>query len=290
MSFYNYAPEEPWTQELIGSHLDIEVTSGETTWEIIPPDTFGYATVVQKDKNGVSFIGIEGQKTGYHLDSLPLTDDSILEVRGDVTLVLADDLLVDSGSFIQIKPNSRLRVFTEHDITTLGEGIQNLSNMPQNCIIYSTSRQPLEQTISLAPFQMSMAIYAPFSKVRFNGGGSSASFTGAIVCYNFENLSSGIPFFVDQSLTDTFPFGPPYPFSNISVGYLSSESTSEFSISWNSTYAATYQIERAFSLDEPFEEISGEKFQGTGANMIWRDRYVLSSPQSYYRITVKEND
>ena len=276
---------------------DLEPPLNYQAWEIILPDTSEFTSI--PDIADPITLGNQGQKTEYLVNEINLSDRDTLTIDGDVTLVLSGDLNINAQASIIINDDASLKIYSEDHISIGGDGVLNLSVIPARFSVYGTApayqnhdeSYYYDQNIRISGNGLfAGAIYAPNADVRVSCT-SSGGFAGAILC---NSLTVTTPWYsVDESLANTFPFGPPInwkPFDNLATNYRIKDVANEFSIEWDSTYGATYQVERTYSLETDFDEILSAKLFGTGSEIEWTDTQSSDQSKAFYRVTVKQKN
>ena len=269
---------------------------------VLTPDTTGFNTSAGSPVNipylapngylvtyKLYTIGTEGTKSEYDLGDIQLYGKVMYYFVGDVTLVV-DSFSISGQAYVILDQDSKLTIYSNGNVTLAAQGITNKAEDPKCLIIYGTDQTPGEQIINISGnVEYFASVYAPYASVNHSGYGN---FAGAIVCRDYTFSGSGY-YSYDTSLEEVFPFGTPAdwnPTKGLRVSQQLVDTSKKATLTWESEYAATYQIEYAETLAQSFAIISGAILSGTGDTMTWTDDTQTNMPSGYYRISIVTAD
>ncbi|TVR56212.1 MAG: hypothetical protein EA425_00150 [Puniceicoccaceae bacterium] len=146
-------------------------------FSVDPPTTFD---VSYADISGNFTIGSPGTSTTVSAQSISNNNNRTIHIHGDVTMVVTGSINI--GGELRIHPDSSLTLYLHGDLDVRGNGAVNLTNLPQNFIIYGVGPEDLTRTYTLrGNGALQAAIYAPWADVELRGGGNSGTMMGSVV-------------------------------------------------------------------------------------------------------------
>jgi len=161
---------------------------------IVAPTSFG---AIYTNISGDITLGTSGTAKTIKASSITNKNNEVVQFVGDVTLVVTGDVEI-KGDF-QVAPNSSLTMYFDGDLDIGGNGVMNLTNLPENLIMYGTATS---QSVKLhGNGAAHAAIYAPNADLELKGGGSSGTFMGAAVVKTVF-INGNYEFHYDEALAN----------------------------------------------------------------------------------------
>jgi len=175
------------------------------------PSTSGATTL----PNGTATLGTAGSSTPavyYYNGNLNITDSRVYTINGPVQIVINgyyyQNLNSGSGAKIQIANNTsaKLEMFIAGDIAIYGSGIENLTYLPKNCVIFSSTTATAPDMSTATPFHG--VVYVP------NGSFKVVGVQNLFGAFSAKNLtfSAAAPLHYDTSLRTTVFTGADTPY------------------------------------------------------------------------------
>lgn len=161
---------------------------------VVAPTSF---SSIYTNVSGDIAFGVSGTATTIKATSIKNKNNEVVEFLGDVTLVVTGDVEI-KGDF-QVGPNASLTMYFDGDMDIGGNGVMNLTNLPEKLIMYGTGTG---QTVKLSGNGAAhAAIYAPDADLELKGGGVLGVFMGAAVAKTVF-INGNYEFHYDEALAD----------------------------------------------------------------------------------------
>ncbi len=155
-------------------------------------------------------IGIAGATTYYKVPSFSSKNTDLLKVEGEVIIVVTGD--VSTKGEIQVQHNQigskpdptdgSVKLYVGGNADIGGNGVVNMSNIPENFQLYGTAPTGSSQTIKVSGNgAIQSAIYAPNADIELKGSGTNGVFMGAAVGNNIT-MTGNFEFHYDEALAD----------------------------------------------------------------------------------------
>ena len=212
---YGYVAVSPGSNVSIGPNGAVSSYGGSHDDSRIEYDFYADFPVKSAPTAGVTAISnISGATTlsagTYRVDSVSLSGNNrnILNISGDVTLIVTGDVSFKGQSSISVPNGSKLTMYADGDVEIGGNGIINGSGVPSDVFIYGTQdatdngdgTYSAGQTIKIAGNGvLSAAVYAPGADLTLNGGGSRGDVFGSAVGFT-ATVTGGSSFHFDEAL------------------------------------------------------------------------------------------
>ena len=155
-------------------------------------------------------IGVAGGTTYYKVSSFSSQSNDLLKIEGEVIIVVTGD--VSTKGEIQIQNNQiggtpdptdgSVKFYVGGDVDIGGNGVVNMSNVPENFQLFGTASSGSSQTIKVSGNgAIQAAIYAPNADIELKGSGSGGVFMGAAVGDNIT-MTGNFEFHYDEALAN----------------------------------------------------------------------------------------
>ncbi len=147
-------------------------------------------------------IGITGASTPiyYKISDLDIKSTDALNIDGPVVIIVDGD--VGNKGSINITSNGSVELYFGGNLDIGGNGIANMSNIPENLLLVGTNTTEGATTVKIAGNgALTAAVYAPNSHLELKGSGSSGVFQGAAIAYDIK-LTGNFEFHYDEALAD----------------------------------------------------------------------------------------
>jgi hypothetical protein len=157
----------------------------------------GSFTSIYTNVAGSVTLGTAGSPSTIRATTIKNNNGETVQFEGDVTLVVTGDIEI-KGDF-RVGPNASLTMYVDGDVDIGGNGVMNLTGLPEKLILYGTN--PTSQTIKLhGNGAAHAAIFAPNADLELKGGGSSGVFIGAAVVKT-AFINGNFEFHYDEALS-----------------------------------------------------------------------------------------
>ncbi len=155
-------------------------------------------------------IGVAGGTTYYEVNSFSSKSTDLLKIEGEVIIVVTGD--VSTKGEIQVQHNQiggtpdptdgSVKFYVRGDVDIGGNGVVNMSNIPENFQLFGTASAGSSQTIKVSGNgAIQAAIYAPNADIELKGSGSGGVFLGAAVGENIT-MTGNFEFRYDEALAN----------------------------------------------------------------------------------------
>ncbi len=150
-------------------------------------------------------IGTDGMATEYLLSSVNIGGNTTVTVRGDVTLVVANDFKIAGNGRMLLAPGATLKLYVRGSADVTGNGILNGSEAaprpPSNLMIYGTGNKAGQSIKIAGNGALFGVVYAPNYAFEGKGGGNAGTIAGAIVAKSVK-FTGNTNFHFDEDLRD----------------------------------------------------------------------------------------
>ncbi|MGB0258652.1 MAG: DUF7305 domain-containing protein [Coraliomargarita sp.] len=214
---YGYVAVSPGSNVSIGPNGSVQSYGGSHDASRIEYDFYADFPVQVAPTSGVTNISnITRAMTlnagTYKVDSVSMSGNSrnILNISGDVTLIVTGDVSFTGQSSINVPNGSTLTMYADGDVAIGGNGIVNGSGVPADVFVYGTQdavdngdgTYSAGQSIKIAGNgYLAAAVYAPGADLTLNGGGSRGDVLGSAVGFT-ATITGGSSFHFDEALQD----------------------------------------------------------------------------------------
>jgi len=195
-----------------GSHDDTRVLSD--FYADFPPIVFegsGY-DVEMESIDSADTLGVLGTSITYSVEGISLGGNSstVLNIVGDVTILMEGDISIGGQASINIAAGSSLTIYTAGDVNIAGNGVANSNYDPSSFSLFGTAPENVasDGTISAAQSisitgngQLQSVVYAPTADVSLTGGGNSGQVFGGVVGLT-ASITGNSSFHFDEALRD----------------------------------------------------------------------------------------
>lgn len=162
--------------------------------------------------SSTSTLGTGGGRVTYSVDEISLGGNAstILNIVGDVTLLMQGDISLTGKASINITEGASLTIYTGSDVNIAGNGVANSNYDPATFSLYGTAPENIasdgsisaSQSISITGNgQLQSVVYAPTADVSLTGGGNSGQVFGGVVGFQ-SRITGNSSFHFDEALRD----------------------------------------------------------------------------------------